>query len=44
MEILVAQRPGGAPKPQRLPPNELLPKVDALTLQLPLADNTRYLI
>jgi len=44
MDVLVAQRPGGAPQPDRLPLAELLPRVDVLTLHCPLAENTRNLI
>jgi glycerate dehydrogenase len=44
MQVLVAQRPGGEPKPDRLPLAELLPQVDVLSLHVPLADNTRHLI
>ncbi len=45
MQVLVAQRPGG-PKgqPERLALEELLPRVDVLSLHCPLADNTRDLI
>ncbi len=44
MEVLVAQRPGGAAHPDRLPLSRLLPRVDVLTLHCPLAENTRNLI
>jgi glycerate dehydrogenase len=44
MEILIAQRPGGAPQPGRLPLEGLLPRVDILSLHCPLAENTRDLI
>jgi glycerate dehydrogenase len=44
MRILVAQRPGGAPQPRRVPLDDLLPRVDVLTLHTPLAENTRNLI
>lgn len=44
MEILLAQRPGGEPAPGRLPLEELLPRVDVLSLHCPLADNTSNLI
>lgn len=45
MGVLIAQRPGG-PDGQRgrLPLEELLPRVDVLSLHCPLADNTRDLI
>ncbi len=45
MEVLVAQRPGSEePQSYRLPLHELLPRVDILSLHLPLAENTRNLI
>jgi glycerate dehydrogenase len=44
MQVLVAERPGGPPRPGWLPLAELLPRVDVLTLHCPLADNTRNLI
>ncbi len=44
MEILLAQRPGGAPQPDRLPLQELLPRVDILTLHCPLTPATQNLI
>lgn len=45
MKVLVAQRPGsGESQPGRLPLHELLPRVDALSLHIPLAENTRNLI
>ncbi len=44
MRVLVAQRPGGDPSPDRLPLAELLPKVDVLTLHCPLTERTRGLI
>jgi glycerate dehydrogenase len=44
MRVLVAQRPGGAPEPGRIPLDELLAQVDVLTLHTPLAANTRNLI
>ena len=44
MEVLVAQRPGGAPEPDRVPLDELLPQVDVLSLHCPLTDATRGLI
>ena len=44
MQVLVAERPGGPPRPGRLPVAELLPRVDVLTLHCPLAENTRNLI
>lgn len=44
MKALVAQRPGGAADPERVPLHELLAQVDVLTLHVPLAQNTRNLI
>ena len=44
MEVLVAQRPGGAPEPDRVPLDELLPQVDVLSLHCPLTEATRGLI
>ena len=44
MQVLVAQRPGGAPEPDRVPLDELLPQVDVLSLHCPLNDATRGLI
>lgn len=45
MKVLVAQRPGSEwQQPDRLPLRELLPRVDVLSLHLPLAENTRNLI
>jgi glycerate dehydrogenase len=44
MEVLISQRPGGDPSPERLPLHELLPQVDVLTLHCPLTPETRNLI
>lgn len=44
MNVLVAERPGGAPREGRLPLEELLPQVDILSLHCPLTDDTRNLI
>jgi len=44
MEVLVAQRPGGPPQPDRVPFADLLPQVDVLTLHCPLTEGTRNLI
>jgi glycerate dehydrogenase len=44
MHLLVAQRPGGAPQPGRLPVDRLLSDADVVSLHCPLADNTRNLI
>ncbi len=44
MRVRVAQRPGGAPQPGRIPLAELLPQVDVLSLHCPLTPETRGLI
>jgi glycerate dehydrogenase len=44
MDVLVAQRPGGAPREGRVPLDELLQRSDVVSLHVPLADNTRHLI
>jgi len=44
MEVLIAQRPGGAPQPGRIPLEDLLSRVDVLTLHCPLTEATRNLI
>ncbi len=44
MRVLVAARPGAAVPPGRLSLEDLLPRVDVLSLHCPLADNTRGLI
>ncbi|MCP4995735.1 MAG: 2-hydroxyacid dehydrogenase [Gammaproteobacteria bacterium] len=44
MKVMIAQRPGGEPGPDRLPLDQLLPQVDILSLHCPLADNTRGMI
>jgi glycerate dehydrogenase len=44
MKVLVAQRPGGAPQAGRLALQEILPRVDVLSLHCPLTDETRNLI
>jgi glycerate dehydrogenase len=44
MGVLLAQRPGGPPRQERLPLQELLPKVDVLSLHCPLTAQTRNLI
>jgi glycerate dehydrogenase len=44
MRVLVAQRPGGQPQTDRIALDDLLPKVDILSLHLPLTENTRDLI
>ncbi|HEC07239.1 MAG TPA: 2-hydroxyacid dehydrogenase [Thiolapillus brandeum] len=45
MKVLIANRPGSERAlPDRLSLQELLPRVDVLSLHIPLADNTRGLI
>ncbi len=44
MQILLAQRPGAPAQPGRVPLNELLPRVDVLSLHCPLTEATRNLI
>ena len=44
MEVLLAQRPGGDRRAGRIPLEELLPRVDILSLHCPLTDATRNLI
>jgi glycerate dehydrogenase len=44
MDLLVAQRPGGPPREGRIPLDELLPRVDVLSLHCPLTETTRGLI
>jgi len=44
MQVLVARRPGGDPLPGRLPLDELLPRVDVLSLHCPLTPDTQGLI
>jgi len=44
MSVLVAQRPPGGSQAGRLPMDELLPRVDILSLHCPLTDDTRDLI
>lgn len=44
MRVLIAQRPGGAAEPGRVPLDELLPQVDVLSLHCPLTPETRGLI
>ena len=44
MSVSIAQRPGGEPRPGRLPLPELLPEVDVLSLHCPLTEATRGLI
>lgn len=44
MRVLPGQIPGRPARPDRLPLEELLPQVDALTLHCPLNENTRDMI
>jgi glycerate dehydrogenase len=44
MKVLVARRPGGPPTGGRVPLDDLLRRVDVLSLHCPLADSTRGLI
>lgn len=44
MNILISQRPGGAPQVGRLAFNDLLPEVDVLSLHCPLVPQTRHLL
>lgn len=44
MEILVANRPGGTAQPGRLNLQEMLPRVDVLSLHCPLTDATQNLL
>ena len=44
MNILIAQRPGGAPQAGRLALDALLPQVDVLSLHCPLVPATHHLI
>lgn len=44
MEVLVAQRPGGTAAPGRVPLEQLLSRVDVLSLHCPLTAETRNLI
>jgi glycerate dehydrogenase len=44
MRVLLGQIPGRPARPDRLPLQELLPQVDALTLHCPLNDDTRDMI
>jgi glycerate dehydrogenase len=44
LQVLIAQRPGGAAREGRLALEQLLPRVDVLSLHCPLTDDTRGLI
>ncbi|WP_397449781.1 2-hydroxyacid dehydrogenase [Pseudomonas sp. NA-150] len=44
MRVLLGQIPGRPARPDRVPLNELLPQVDALTLHCPLNEHTRDML
>jgi glycerate dehydrogenase len=44
MNVLVAERPGQAPRPDRLPFEEVLRRADVLSIHCPLTDETHNLI
>ncbi|SFY08223.1 2-hydroxyacid dehydrogenase [Pseudomonas sp. NFACC36] len=44
MRVLLGQVPGRPARPDRLPLDQLLPQVDALTLHCPLNEHTRHFI
>jgi len=44
MRILIAERPGGEARPDRVPLQVLLPQVDVLSLHCPLTEATRGLL
>ena len=44
LEVLIANRPGGAPAPGRVDLDELLPQVDVLSLHCPLTPATQGMI
>ncbi|EPJ76439.1 2-hydroxyacid dehydrogenase [Pseudomonas sp. CFII68] len=44
MRVLLGQLPGRPARPDRLPLEQLLPQVDALTLHCPLNEHTRHFI
>lgn len=44
MDVLVAERPGGPARSDRVPLAELLPQADVLSLHCPLTETTRNLI
>jgi glycerate dehydrogenase len=44
MRVLLGQIPGRPERPDRMPLQELLPQVDALTLHCPLNEHTRHMI
>jgi len=44
MRVLLGQIPGRPARPDRLPLEQLLPQIDALTLHCPLNEHTRHFI
>lgn len=44
MQVLIAQRPGGEPVPDRIALDQLLPLIDVLSLHCPLTPQTQRLI
>lgn len=44
MKVLISERVGSAPRPDRLPLKELLPQVDVLSIHCPLTPETKGLI
>lgn len=44
MQVLISGRPGGEPQKGRVPFEQLLEKVDVLSLHCPLTDETRHLM
>lgn len=44
MQVMVSQRPGGAPQPGREPFERVLREADVISLHLPLLENTHHLI
>ncbi|WP_434579828.1 2-hydroxyacid dehydrogenase [Pseudomonas sp. Z5-35] len=44
MRVLLGQIPGRPARPDRVPLDELLPQIDALTLHCPLTEHTRHFI
>ncbi len=44
MQVMISQRPGGPDRPKRVPLDEMLRKVDVLSLHCPLTESSRNLI